>query len=81
MGFRRRELNKKLQQGAAADDDTWGEDPESKIRAKGLKVKTRKSSPFDQYIYFLVVFVTLLIVGGFAVKLYLDNIAVHRSRK
>ncbi len=81
MGFRRRELNKKLLQGTAADDETWGrDDPESKIRAKGLRVKTRNSSPFDQKLYFLMVLVTLLMVGGFAVKLYLDNTALHRSR-
>ncbi len=82
MGFRRRELNKKLMQGAAADDNMWGrDDPESMVRAKGLRVKTRDSSPFDQKMYFLVVFITFLIVGGFAVKLYLDNAVVHRSRK
>jgi hypothetical protein len=82
MGFRRRELNKKLMQGTAADDETWGrDDPESIVRAKGLRVKTRNTSSFDEKLYFLVLFVTFLVVGGFAVKLYLDNTEVHRSRK
>ena len=78
MGFRRRELNKKLVKGVVEDEDWGRDDPESITRAKGLRVKQKKLSDLDQRMYLLMVLLVATIVGGLAVKAYLDNTTVHR---
>ena len=81
MGFRRRELNKKLVNGIV-DDDSWGrDDPESMTRSKGLRAKQKKKVDVDHRLYFLVFVATVLVVGGMAVKFFLGTSAIHRSGK
>jgi hypothetical protein len=81
MGFRRRELNKKLAQGIV-EDEPWGrDDPEAMTRSKGLRAKPKVATDVDQRLYHLMLLMVFLIVGWMVVKMYLDSRSIHAHSK